>query len=67
MRIGEKHRVTPRLGFTDKSEYTAPMIGTIIWIHPNRRFAVLEFECLNGTCRECFFPEKLRQPIIDRR
>lgn len=67
MKIGEKHRVTPLLGHNDKSIYNVPMVGTIIWIHPKGRFALLEFECLNGKGRECFYPEALKQPIRERR
>lgn len=60
MKIGDKHRVTPLMGHTEKSIYAVPMLGTIIWIHPKGRFVVLEFECLNGKGRECFRPEELR-------
>jgi len=35
----------------DKSE-RAPMVGKVVYIHPERRFGILEFEGKNGRFRE---------------
>lgn len=67
MRVGERYRVTPLLGISAESFTPSPMIGTIIYVHPKYRFAVLEFECLNGKGRECFYPKDLRNPLPDKR
>jgi|GEM_PF-3492769 len=35
----------------DKSE-RVPMVGRVVYIHPERRFGILEFEGKNGRFRE---------------
>lgn len=67
MKIGERHRVKPLFGASDERFVPTLKIGTIIYVHPKRRFAVLEFEFLNGKGRETFFPEDLRNPLPDKR
>ena len=55
MIIGKRYKVTQVIalgGRWDKQE----TYGRCIWIHPERRFCVLEFD--NGA-RECFSPFEL--------
>lgn len=56
MEVGEKYRVRPE--FTSSKDGTSGvrMVGTVTWVHPKGRFAVLEFAC---GVRECFYPQQL--------
>lgn len=56
MEIGEKYRVRPE--FTSSKDGTSGvrMVGTVTWVHPKGRFAVLEFA---GGVREVFYPQQL--------
>lgn len=55
MKIGDKIRFRPHLdfghsGYHDKDEFTTkiqPTVGTIVYIHPKRRFLIVEYT-LNG-------------------
>lgn len=33
---------------------TKTMLGTVVWVHPDGRFHVVEFQTAGGTLRECF-------------
>lgn len=53
MEIGQKFRVKPAFAHAEKNE-TNMQTGTVVWVHPAERFAVLEFEGITGKPRECF-------------
>lgn len=36
-----------------------PLRGRVVYIHPQGRFAALEFTGIHGSFRECFFPMEL--------
>ncbi len=60
MEIGEIYRVRPVFATgTDASGKT--MKGKVVYVHPRGRYATLAFEGVNGTARECFFPDELVQ------
>jgi hypothetical protein len=42
-------------------------IGTVVWVHPKKRYAVLEFAGVYGKPRECWKPEELTRPASGRR
>ena len=56
MKVGD--RVRKRLSGTlceGKSQHSQMTVtGTVIWIHPRKRFYVAEFRLGNETVRECF-------------
>lgn len=57
MRIGQKVRRVP-LSLTQttdsgKQEHR-PMTGKVVYIHPQGRYHIVEFEVCGGTVRECF-------------
>lgn len=55
MIIGKWYKVTQVTAFEDQHR-KAKTYGKCIWIHPERRFCVLEFD---GDIRECFSPFEL--------
>lgn len=54
MKVGEVYIVKPECAIPTKTNENPPMKGTVIWVHPKERFAVLEFEGVSGKPRECF-------------
>lgn len=58
MEIGEKYKVRPE--FTSNKDGTVgeKKVGTVVWVHPKGRFAVLAFA---GGVREVFYPEQLTE------
>ena len=59
MQVGEEYRVQSDSVFCT-SEKVRPMIqGKVIYVHPEGRFATLEFEGVCGKFRECYYPEEL--------
>ena len=54
MRVGEVYIVKPECAIPTKTNENPPMKGTVIWVHPKERFAVLEFEGVSGNPRKCF-------------
>ncbi len=58
--IGQKYRIKP--GFSKvKDGLGDPMVGKVIYIHPQDRYVVLEFPGPNGVAREAFSPEALTE------
>ena len=55
MIIGKWYKVTQVIAIGIKGD-KVPTYGKCIWIHPDRRFCVLEFD---GGIRECFSPFEL--------
>lgn len=58
--LGDRIRFTPT-AFTDRDGHLpngtllpARITGTVTWIHPKRRFYLLEAPAAGGTVRECF-------------
>lgn len=60
MQVGEVYWVRTNAVFCeDANMHTRPRVkGRVIWIHPKRRYAVLE---LSGRYRECYYPEELTE------
>ncbi len=59
MRIGERYMVASDSTCCN-TEKTRPKIrGTVIYVHPNGRYATLEFQGIKGKFRECYYPEQL--------
>lgn len=44
-----------------------PMRGRVVYVHPQGRYAVLEFEGVNGKFRECYMPEQLTDKNLVKR
>ena len=59
MQVGEEYIVRPELAISTKTNAKPSMRGTVVWVHPKLRFAVLEFEGIHGKPRECFYPNEL--------
>lgn len=64
MKIGQKVRRVPtgltQMAESGKQEHR-PMTGKVVYIHPEGRYHLVEFETWGGTVRECF------QGVADRR
>lgn len=58
MIIGAMYSVRPAFALTQEGAKPV-MRGTCVAVHPKGRFAVLEFEGVWGTVRECFWPEQV--------
>lgn len=61
MKVGEVYIVKPVCAIPTKTNEKPPMKGTVIWVHPRLRFAVLEFKGIHGNPRECFWPWELTE------
>lgn len=59
MQIEEEYRVTLDSSVPDLKGCTHPMKGRVVYVHPEGRFATLEFQGVNGKLRESFWPEEL--------
>lgn len=56
--LKQKYRVKPV--FTKgESDAAKIMVGRVVYVHPEGRYAVLEFEGTKGNPREAFWPEDL--------
>ncbi len=56
--VGQKYMVRP--AFARMSvEKTNEQIGQVVYIHPQKRYAVLEFEGVDGNPRECYHLDEL--------
>ena len=51
MKIGDRKLARVHFGDTLPRD----MVGTVVYIHPDRRFYVLEFEFERFTCREAYY------------
>lgn len=58
MREKECYRVRPVFS-VEKEKAGRTMVGRCVYVHPCRRFGVLEFLGVHGTIRESFRPEQL--------
>ena len=56
--LNQKYRVRPAFAKTSV-EACEPMVGRVVYIHPEGRYAVLEFEGPAGKARESFTPDQL--------
>ena len=56
--VNERYRVKPVFAVA-KDGQGRPMVGTVIYIHPMGRYAVLEFEGAIGKARESFYLDQL--------
>lgn len=56
--VGQKYIVRPAFARCSV-EKTNAQIGQVVYVHPENRYAVLEFDGVNGKPRECFWPEAL--------
>lgn len=62
MQIGEKYMVvTDSSVCTNRNGGRCPIRGVVIYVHPLRRFAVLEFQGISGRFRESYFPHELTE------
>ena len=50
--VGDAVRI-PSVTFSEKGVARPWMKGTVVWIHPLRRFCVVEYRLLGGNIREC--------------
>lgn len=58
--LNQKYRVSPAFTKTNV-ETSKTMVGRVVYIHPEGRYAVLEFEGLAGVARESFYLEQLTE------
>ena len=61
MQVGEEYLV-----HSDSVYCTAPnsrpkIRGRVIYVHPEGRFATLEFQGIHGKFRECYYPKELTE------
>lgn len=66
VKAGQKYWVTPAFAGMQPAE-DKKQIGKVVWVHPKRRYAVLEFEGVDGRPRECFRMDELTQIASSRR
>lgn len=59
MEVGEIYLVTPVFTTCGAGNQRQPMKGKVVYVHPKRRFAVLEFKGVNRNPRESFWPQEL--------
>ena len=58
--LNQCYKVRPIFAI-EKADMGRSMIGTVVYIHPKERFAVLEFEGPIGKARESFYLEQLTE------
>lgn len=61
MQLGERYMVTTESSVCDRTNARHPIRGKVVYVHPEGRFAVLEFQGIRGRFRESYFPEQLTQ------
>jgi len=44
-----------------KDSLSVSMVGSVVYIHPEGRYVVLEFHGQKGNSREAFYPEQLTE------
>lgn len=66
IKAGQRYWVRPSFAGGQISE-DKEQIGTVVWVHPKKRYAVLEFAGVYGKPRECWKPEELTRPASGRR
>lgn len=57
LRVGQKVMRTPALltqAGEGNKEVHRPMTGKVVYVHPEGRYHLVEFETWGGTVRECF-------------
>lgn len=59
-KIGNKYRVRPAFA-KEKETPECYMTGKVVYVHPKRRYAVLEFKGVRGNPRESFFMDQLTE------
>ena len=60
--LGKKYRIKPVFS-KEKDGLGQKMDGTVVYIHPQMRYVVLEFKGPLGCARESFYPEQLEKNI----
>lgn len=58
--LNQCYRVKPYFPKT-KDGKSISMVGRVVYIHPEERYAVLEFQGQKGNPREAFYPEQLTE------
>ena len=68
MELNQKYRVTPAFTKTNV-EACKSMVGRVVYIHPEGRYAVLEFEGPGGKSRESFPLDQLtdKNRVLEKR
>ena len=61
MKIGEEYRVCSDSAQRNDQKSRVMLQGKVIYVHPEGRFATLEFQGIHGKFRECYYPEQLTQ------
>lgn len=61
MQIGEEYRVRSDSVFCTTEKVRPKIQGVVVYVHPEGRFATLEFEGVHGNFRECYYPEELTE------
>lgn len=61
MQVGEVYRVRTDSVYCldNRPNYRPRVAGTVLWVHPKGRFAVLDI----GGMRECYYPEELTKRL----
>lgn len=67
MQIGEEYMVKTNAAIPDLNGNRHPMRGRVVYVHPEGRYATLEFEGVNGKFRECFTPKELTDKNLVQR
>lgn len=59
MQVGEEYRVHSDSVFCKMPNIRQRIQGKVIYVHPQGRYATLEFQGIHGSFRECYYPEQL--------
>lgn len=58
--LNQKYRVEPVFSHNGLMPAKA-MVGTVVYVHPQGRYATLGFKGVHGTTREAFFLDQLTE------
>lgn len=61
MQIGERYRVTLESTPPGAKNHRPKICGEVVCVHPQGKFATLEFKGVHGKFRETFWPEQLTE------
>ena len=66
MKIGDKLVRSPCVATSYGDHKMPPLCGTVIWIHPKRRFFRLRFTTAMGSWVECFYFHEIESERTDQ-
>lgn len=67
MQIGEVYRVKSNNVAFPEARGKSKLQGTVVYVHPDERYATLLIQCEYGSFRESFFPEQLSERVTRKK